>query len=85
MLPPVPLDPSTRNSAEIEISLTETSGQSSMVEVDKVTVAPDLSIAPEVLVAEPNSSVAVVQPLINLKEEPVATNTKEEPKAAANS
>ena len=53
-----------------------------MVEVDEVTAATDLSIAPEVPVAEPNSSVAIVQSLINLKEEPVATDAKEEPEAA---
>ena len=55
-----------------------------MVEVDKVTTTPYPLIAPEVHVNEPSSSVAVVQPLINLEEEPVSTNAEEELEAAAN-
>ena len=57
----------------------------SVVEVDKTTATPDISIALEVPVAEPNSSISAVSPLINLKEEPIATYAEEEPKASANS
>ena len=75
VLPSVPSDPLTRNVAEIEISPAETFEQPSMVEVDELTATPDPSIAHEVLVTEPSSSVAAVQPLINLKEEPeIAAN-----------
>ena len=81
----MPLDILTRDSAEIKISPAETSRQPSMVEVDEETTTPDLSIAPKVPMAEPNSSVAAIQLLINLEEEPVAINTEEKPEATANS
>ena len=55
-----------------------------MVEVDEVTVAPDPFIASEVPISKPSSSVAVVQPLINLEEEPVATDAEKELEAAVN-
>ena len=71
----MPPGPSTGNVIEIEIVSAETSKQSF---VDEVT------LASEVPVTEPSSSVAVVQPLIHLEEEPVATNAKEEPEAAVN-
>ena len=80
--PPVPLDPSTRYSVEIEISSDKTSRQSFVVEVDEVTATSDLSTAFEVPVAEPNLSVAAVQPLINLEEKPIATDAEDEPQAA---
>ena len=82
--PFVPLDPLTRHSTEIEISSAETSEQLSVVEVVEVTVTLDLSIAPKVPVAKLNSSVAAVQPLINLEEELIATDVEEEPEATAN-
>ena len=83
--PPMLLDPLTRDSTEIKISPAETFEQSSEVEVDEVIAAHDLSIAPKVPIAKPNYSVAAVQLLINLEEEPVATDTEEEPEATANS
>ena len=76
IVPPlVSSDPLTRDLAEIEILLAETCEQPSVVKVDEVTVALDPSIAPEVPVTEP---------IINLEEEPVATDTEEEAEAAAN-
>ena len=66
----MPSDPSTSNATEIKISLAEPSKQPSVVEVGKVTTTPDPSIALEVPVTEPSLSVVVVQPLINLEEEP---------------
>ena len=80
----VPSDPSTSNVVEIEISLAKTSEEPSMVEVGEVTTTPYPSILPKVSVTEPSSSFAAIQPLINLEEEPVATDVEEEPKAAAN-
>ena len=78
--PSVPFDLSTRNMVEIEISSIETFEQPSVVEVDEVTTAHDPSIVPEVPVTEPSSSVAAVQPLINLEEGPIATDAEEEPR-----
>ena len=63
---------------------TETFEQSSIVEMDVVTAALDPSIASEVPVSEPSSSVTIVQPLINLEEQLVATDAEEEPEATAN-
>ena len=63
--------------------MVETSKQSSVVEVGEVTTAPDPSIAPEVPITEPSSSVTAIQLLIDLEEEPIATDTKEEPEAAS--
>ena len=68
---------------EIEIVLTETSKQPSVVEVDEVTITPDPSIPFKVPISKPSLSVAVVQPVINLEEEPVAIDAKEELEAAA--
>ena len=48
-----------------------------MVEVVKVTTTPNPSIAPKVPVTKPSLSVAIVHLLINLKEEPVATDVEE--------
>ena len=70
--------------AQIGIVSTETSEQPYVVEANKVTAIPDPSIASKVPVSEPSSSVMVVQPLINLKEEPVVTNADEEPEVAVN-
>ena len=55
-----------------------------MVKVGEEAAIPDPSITYEVLITEPSSSVTAVKPLINLEEEPVATDVEEEPKAAAN-
>ena len=77
-------DPLTRNMIEIEIVLTEISEQPSVVEVDEVTTALDPSIAYEVPVDEPSLSVTIFQPLINLEDEPMATDAEEEHGAAAN-
>ena len=70
--------------AKIEIVLAEASVQPPMDEVDEVTAAPDPPIASEDLAREPSSRVATVQPLINLEEEPVATDVEEEPEATVN-
>ena len=51
--------------------------------MDEVTATSDPSIDPEVPVTEPSLSVAVVQSLINLEKEPVATDAEEEPEFAA--
>ena len=56
----MPFGPSAENAAEIEIVSTETFEQSSMVKVDEVTAAPNPSIAFEVPISEPSSSVAVI-------------------------
>ena len=64
--------------------LTEASEQPSMVEVGEMTAAPDPSIASQDLASKPSSRVAVVQPLINLEEEPVAIDVKEESEAIIN-
>ena len=82
--PPVPSDPLTRYMEEIEILSVETSEQSFVIEMDEVTVAPDPPIAHEVPVTDPSSNVVVVQLLINLEEEPLATDVEEETEAAAN-
>ena len=66
-LPFVPFNPSTRNVVKIEISSAKNSEHPSVVEVDELTVAFDPSIAPEVPVTKPSSSVVAVQPLINLE------------------
>ena len=52
--------------------------------MDEVVITPDPSIAPKVPITKPSSSVLAVQPLINLDEEPVATDVKEEPETTAN-
>ena len=84
VLPSAPPSPLTENVAEIKIVPTETSEQPFVVEVDKVTTTTNPSIAFKVPVSEPSSSVAIVQLLINLEEEPVATDAEEEPETAAN-
>ena len=82
MLPSVPFDPLTSNATEIEIFSVKTSKQM-VVEVVEVTVALDPSITPQVPVTEPSLSVAVVQPLINLEKESVATDVDEKTEAGA--
>ena len=54
------------------------------MEVDEVTIAPDPSIASEVPVTKTSSSITVVHPLINLEEDPVATDAEEELEATVN-
>ena len=82
--PSAPLGPSTGNAAEIEIVSAETSKQSSVVEVDEMTSALDPSITFKDPASKPSLRVMTVQLLINLKEEPVATDTEEEPEATIN-
>ena len=69
---------------EIEMVSTETSEQLSVVEADEVTTTLDPSIDLEVPITEPSSSVVVIQPLINLEEEPIATDVEEELEATVN-
>ena len=52
--------------------------------MDAMTVAPNSFIAFEDPANDPSSRVVAVQLLINLEEEPVATDTEEKPKAAIN-
>ena len=52
--------------------------------MDEGTIAPNPSIAFKDPISEPSSRVVAVQPLINLEEEPVATDVEEEPEAAVN-
>ena len=52
-----------------------------MVEVDEETVVPNPPLAAKDPASKLNSKVVGVQPLINLKEEPIATNVEEEPEA----
>ena len=51
-----------------------------MVEVNEETIAPNPPLNTEDPARELNSRVVTVQPLINLEEEPVATDVEEEPK-----
>ena len=75
--------PSTENAAEIEIASTEAyERQQLAIEVNEVTAAPNPSIASEDPASELSSRVATIQQLINLEEEPVATDVEEEPEAA---
>ena len=73
-----------KNVAEIKIVPTVTFEQSSNVEVDAMTAALDSSIAFNAPASEPSSKVTAVQRLINLEEEPIATNVEEDLKAAVN-
>ena len=52
-----------------------------MVKVDEETIAPNPPLAAEDPPSELNSRVVATQLLINLKEEPVATDVEEEPEA----
>ena len=54
------------------------------VEVDEMTATTDSPIASEDPTSEPSSRVAVVQSLINLEEEPMATDVEEELETAVN-
>ena len=49
-----------------------------------MTTTSDSSIAFEDPASEPSLRVVAVQPLIKLKEEPIAIDAKEEPKASIN-
>ena len=62
----------------------EASRQQPIVEVDEGIATSNPPIASEDLVSESSSRVATVQPLINLEEEPIATDVEEEPEAAVN-
>ena len=75
--PAVPPGPLTENAEKIEIVSVEASEQQPTVEVDEGTVAPNPPITSEDPVSEPSSRVTAVRPLINLEEEPVATDVEE--------
>ena len=77
MPPSAPPSPLTGNAAEIEIVAVEASEQLPVVKVDEGTAAPNPPIASEDPVSELSSRDVPVQPLINLEEEPVATDVKE--------
>ena len=64
--------------------LAEASEQPFVVEVDEMTATPDPSIASKDLASEPSSRFVTVQLLINLKEEPRATDVQEEPEGGIN-
>ena len=49
--------------------------------MDKETTSPNPPLTTEDLAGELSSRVMTIQPLINLKEEPVATDVEEEPEA----
>ena len=59
----------------------EGSERQPMVEVDEDTIAPNPPLAAKNPASKLSSRVTAAQPLINLKEEPVATDVDEEPKA----
>ena len=77
ILPSIPPGPLTENAEEIEIVSVEASEQQPTTEVDEGTVAPNPPITSEDPVSEPSSRVTDVRPLINLEEEPVATDVEE--------
>ena len=77
-----PLGPPTRIAIEIETILIEATEQQLTVKVDKETATPNLPIDFKDPTSELSSRVLAIQSLINLEEEPVATDVEEEPKAA---
>ena len=68
----------TGKAAEIETVSAEASEQQPMIEVGEETTTPNLPLTSKDLASELSSSVVIVQLLINLKEEPVATDVEEE-------
>ena len=73
-----PLGPPIENAADIETVSTEAFEQEPVVELDEETVAPNLPLASEDLASELSSRVTIVKSLINLEEEPIATDVKKE-------
>ena len=65
-----PPGPPAGNATGVETMLAKASEQQSMVEVDEKTVTSNPPLTIEDPVSELNSRVMVVQPLINLEEEP---------------
>ena len=79
---PSPIPPSPLTGNVIEIETVKASKQQPVVEVDKGTATPNPHVSSEDPASEPSSRVAVVQSLINLEEEPVATDVEEGLEAA---
>ena len=75
---PTPLGPLARNAAETEPVPAGAFEQQPMVEVDNKTIASNPPLTVEDPADELNSGVAATQLLINLEEEPVATDIEEE-------
>ena len=81
---PTPPGLLARNAMETETVPAEAPEQQLVVEVDEEIVAPNPLLVVKDPASELNSRVVALQPLINLKEELVATDIEEELKAAVN-
>ena len=71
-----PPSPPAKNVAKAKTMPVEASKQQPTVEVDEITVTSNPPFAVEDPVSELNSGAVVVQPLINLEKEPVATDVR---------